>query len=251
MDSKLREPKPDEPAPRPDREARPNATPAAKNGGNHDTGSRAAGDGSSGVAAHPGSGSTRPSAVFATQMRLQREKKGMTQRQLAGRLGDLGFEVHQTTIGKWEAGERRISLDEALAICAALDVAPTHMLSGSFLPVRMKRPFLVLSDDTRPVSAREMRQWIRGQRPLWGQDEKRYATEVAPDEWKALGVAGLAELLRGVEGLVNAWADDDIDAALEIIESLEDEIGRQRRALERDGRSREDGHVPSRLSLKR
>jgi hypothetical protein len=79
-----------------------------------------------------------------------------------------------------------------------------------------------------------MRMWLRGQQPLWGQDEKRYHTEVAPDEWLAMQRAGVMELLRGVQDLVVAWADDDRETALELVEAVSDELERQRRALERE-----------------
>jgi transcriptional regulator with XRE-family HTH domain len=176
----------------------------------------------------------RPSEMFAEQMRIQRERKGWTQKQLATRLAKLGFLVHQTTIGKWEAGERRITLDEALAISVALDVGPAHMLAGSYLDVTFNRPSIALSPKTAPVSARQMRMWVRGQQTLWGQDEKRYYTEVAPDEWVAMQRAGVRELVDAVQELVDAWADDDRESAREIIETMSDELGRQRRALERD-----------------
>jgi transcriptional regulator with XRE-family HTH domain len=176
----------------------------------------------------------RPSEMFAEQMRIQRERKGWTQRQLATRLAKLGFLVHQTTIGKWEAGERRITLDEALAISVALDVGPTHMLAGSYLGLTFNRPSIALSSKTPPVSARQMRMWVRGQQTLWGQDEKRYYTEVAPDEWVAMQRAGIRGLVHAIQELVDAWADDDHDSAREIIETMSDELGRQRRALERE-----------------
>lgn len=176
----------------------------------------------------------RPSEVFAEQMRIQRERKGWTQKQLAARLAKLGFLVHQTTIGKWEAGERRISLDEALAISVALDVGPAHMVAGSYLGVTFGPPSIALSAKTPPVSARQMRMWVRGQQALWGQDEKRYYTEVAPDEWFAMQRAGVMVLLREVQELVDAWADNDRESAVEIIDALSDELERQRRTLERE-----------------
>jgi transcriptional regulator with XRE-family HTH domain len=176
----------------------------------------------------------RPSEVFAEQMRIQRERKGWTQKQLAARLGKLGYVVHQTTIGKWEAGERRMSLDEALVISVALDVSPAYMMAGSYLDGTFAGPGIALSAKTPPVSARKMRMWLRGQQPLWGQDEKRYHTEVAPDEWLAMQRAGVMELLRGVQDLVVAWADGDRETALELVEAISDELERQRRALERE-----------------
>lgn len=176
----------------------------------------------------------RPSEVFAEQMRIQRERKGWTQKQLADRLGKLGFDVHQTTIGKWETGERRISLDEALVISVALDVSPAYMIAGSYLDGTFSGPSIALSARTPPVSARKMLMWLRGQQPLWGQDEKRYHTEVAPDEWLAMQRAGVMELLRGVQELVDAWAGDDRETALELVEAISDELERQRRALGRE-----------------
>jgi len=172
--------------------------------------------------------------MFAEQMRIQRERKGWTQQQLATRLAKLGFLVHQTTIGKWEAGERRITLDEAFAISVALDVGPTHMFAGSYLDTTFSRPSIALSAKTPPVSARQMRMWMRGQQTLWGQNEKRYYTEVAPDEWLAMQRAGVRGLVRAVQELVDAWADDDRESAGEMIEAISDELGRQRRALQRE-----------------
>jgi transcriptional regulator with XRE-family HTH domain len=181
-----------------------------------------------------GQAASRPSEVFAEQMRIQRDRRGWTQRQLADRLSKLGLAVHQTKIGKWESGERRITLDEALAISVALDVSPAHLIAGSYSDAGLREPSVALSAATAPVSARQMRMWVRGQQSLWGQDEKRYYTEVAPDEWLAMQRAGVIVLLRGVQELVDAWADDDRESALEVIEALSDELGRQRRALVRE-----------------
>jgi hypothetical protein len=176
----------------------------------------------------------RPSQTFVAQVRIQRERKAWSQSQLATSMAQLGFPVHQTTIGKWEAGDRRVLLDEALAMCVALDVSPADMLAGSYLDSSVDSALIVLSPITPPVTPRQMRLWVRGRQPLWGQDEKRYTTEVAPDEWAAMQRAGVSELLRSVNGLVEAWGRHDRDAAAELIEAIHDELDRQRRALERE-----------------
>jgi transcriptional regulator with XRE-family HTH domain len=200
--------------------------------------------------ATPGQAARRPSEVFAEQMRIQRGRRGWTQRQLATRLAKLGLAVHQTKIGKWEAGERRITLDEALAISVALDVSPAHMIAGSYSEASLGEASVALSAATAPVSPRQMRMWVRGQQSLWGQDEKRYYTEVARDEWLAMQRAGVSVLLRGVQELVEAWADDDRESALEIIEALSDELGRQRRELAREtSRGRDTSRSSGRASL--
>jgi transcriptional regulator with XRE-family HTH domain len=180
----------------------------------------------------------RPSEVFAEQMRIQRARKGWTQKQLAARLATLGFGVHHTTVGKWESAERRISVDESLAISIALDVAPAHMLAGSYSERTVRRPRIALSRKTPPVSARQLRLCIRGQLPLWGQDERRYFSEVAPDEWLALQRPGVAQLVRGLQELVDACATDDPEAGIEALEAMSDELTRQLRAFERELRDR-------------
>jgi transcriptional regulator with XRE-family HTH domain len=176
----------------------------------------------------------RPSEIFAEQIRLQRARKGWTQKQLAARLGTLGFAVHQSTVGKWEAGERRIALDEALAISIALDVALSHMIAGSYSELAYRRPAIALSRKTPPVSPRQLRQCIRGQQPLWGQDERRYFGEVARDEWLALQRGGMVGFLHAVQELVDAWADDDPEAGVAVVELMIDELDRQQRAFERE-----------------
>jgi transcriptional regulator with XRE-family HTH domain len=183
----------------------------------------------------------RPSEVFAEQMRVQRARKGWTQKQLAARLATLGFGVHHTTVGKWESGERRVTIDEALAISIALDVAPAHMLAGSYSERTVRRPRIALSRKTPAVSARQLRLCIRGQQPLWGQDERRYFSEVAPDEWLALQRRGVAELMRSVQELVDACAADDPRAGVEILEAMSDELARQHRAFERELRDQARG----------
>jgi transcriptional regulator with XRE-family HTH domain len=167
-------------------------------------------------------------------MRLQRARKGWTQKQLAARLGTLGFVVHQSTVGKWEAGERKIALDEALAISIALDVALSHMIAGSYAQRPIRRPSIALSRKTPPVSSRQLRLCIRGQQPLWGQDERRYFSEVAPDEWLALQRAGVAGLLQATQELVDAWAEHDPAAGVAVVESMSDELSRQQRAFQRE-----------------
>jgi transcriptional regulator with XRE-family HTH domain len=171
-------------------------------------------------------------------MRIQRGRKGWTQRQLAARLATIGFVVHHTTIGKWEGGARRITLDEAFAISVALDVAFVHMLAGSYSELAFRRPTIALSRRTPAVSARDVRLCVRGQRPLWGQDERRYFSEVAPDEWLALQQPGVAGLLAGPQELIDAWARDDPEAGLEVIDVMSDELGRQERALQRELKAR-------------
>src|SRR4051812_47691159 len=100
------------------------------------------------------------SNVFAESMRLmRRERGGMSQRALADRLREFGLDVHQTTIGKWETGQRRFTLDEALAISLALDVQLVHMLAGSYL--RGRNQFAVkIAPGVDSLAPPTMREWL-------------------------------------------------------------------------------------------
>ncbi|HMO80362.1 MAG TPA: helix-turn-helix transcriptional regulator [Pyrinomonadaceae bacterium] len=56
-------------------------------------------------------------SLFLEQLRNAREEKGLTQTELAERLGQT-----QSFISKVERGERRIDIVELRAFCSAIDV---------------------------------------------------------------------------------------------------------------------------------
>jgi len=61
--------------------------------------------------------------TFVKLLRMTREKKRLTQEQLAQRLGKT-----QSFIGKCERGERRLDVIELRIFCAALDVGLEHFV---------------------------------------------------------------------------------------------------------------------------
>jgi transcriptional regulator with XRE-family HTH domain len=61
--------------------------------------------------------------TFVKLLRLTREKKRLTQEQLAQRLGKT-----QSFIGKCERGERRLDVIELRIFCAALDIEVLHFV---------------------------------------------------------------------------------------------------------------------------
>lgn len=68
-----------------------------------------------------------PSEVFAAHMRKAREHVGLTQAGLAQTLREqFGLRFERQAVLEIEKGKRRVSLDEAVAICAALDIAPVY-----------------------------------------------------------------------------------------------------------------------------
>jgi transcriptional regulator with XRE-family HTH domain len=61
-----------------------------------------------------------PGELFGRRLREEREQRGWTQAELAGR---SGTGLHPTAVTRIERGERGVSLNEALAFAAALGVS--------------------------------------------------------------------------------------------------------------------------------
>jgi transcriptional regulator with XRE-family HTH domain len=98
--------------------------------------------------------------TFARRVREVRERRGWTQQQLAERLRELGVPIDRTKVNRVETGARAVSVDDALAIAAALGVSPSVL----FFP--LARSELVRVTPVRVVSAEEGRRWFRGEQPL-------------------------------------------------------------------------------------
>lgn len=60
---------------------------------------------------------------FGEQLRQWRKARRWSQEYLADKLGELGFELHQTNVGKIERGERPLRLAEAAALASLFDPA--------------------------------------------------------------------------------------------------------------------------------
>src|SRR5438128_1706924 len=71
-----------------------------------------------------------PSQAFGQRLRDARRTapRQLSQAELSKRLGDLGVPVSRQTLIEIEKGNRRVTLDEALAIAAAVGVAPVHLM---------------------------------------------------------------------------------------------------------------------------
>jgi transcriptional regulator with XRE-family HTH domain len=102
----------------------------------------------------------RPGLTFAQRLREAREARGLTQRELAQTVKKLGGSLNQSAITRIERGDRKVTIDEMVALAAALDVAPVHL----FLPIEGDAP--VQLTPKRTVDIEHARQWARGRRPL-------------------------------------------------------------------------------------
>lgn len=87
--------------------------------------------------------------IWGQRIRMLRERKRLTQEQLAGRA-----EVSTSFLGHIERGTRVASVETLLRLCAALDVTPNDILGTGDLAALGDMP------DTITVSPRELLQNI-------------------------------------------------------------------------------------------
>lgn len=119
--------------------------------------------------------------VLAENLAAIRARVGMSSAQeLADKVKELGGRLDRAAISKIESKTRNVSLDEALLLAAALDVAPVHLFVALDTNVLME-----IAPKVDPVPAGDAREWVRGRRPLPTTNEKTYRTAWIPeDEWE-------------------------------------------------------------------
>lgn len=117
------------------------------------------------------------SEVLAAQLPAIRARLDLSAQGLADRVAALGGTLDRAAISKIETGKRGVSLDEALLLALAADVAPVHL----FLPREDAKPVRVAPKLSATAVA--ARRWLRGQEPLPGGDEKTFQVEVPASEW--------------------------------------------------------------------
>lgn len=134
-----------------------------------------------------------PTRAFALRLRETREALGLSKRDLAQRLTEIGFPLDRFAIGRIEAAggpppaRKAITLDEVLALAAALGVAPIHLVVPEEGEIEL--------GEALHVAAPEVRRWVRGERPLPGADEITYYTMMKAEcymgeQWRELAFPG-------------------------------------------------------------
>jgi transcriptional regulator with XRE-family HTH domain len=125
-----------------------------------------------------------PSSYVGPQVRKWRDRRGWSQQDLASRLVELGMTNtgwSQTKIHKLEAGKlTRVLVDDVFELAVALDVSPLYLLTpleghdeeGNAFKVWLGGRGEHKDEDGGRVTVslsrwpREVRQWIRGVRPI-------------------------------------------------------------------------------------
>lgn len=98
------------------------------------------------------------------RVRIVRRERGLTQDELSARLAQLDRPMPTASIGRLESGDRRVDVDDLMALAYALDVSPlslllpfTEMPSEEFAPAGVGR-----SMDALTAWA-----WAAGAEPHW------------------------------------------------------------------------------------
>lgn len=188
-----------------------------------------------------------PSQVFGRQVKEARRRLGrMTQADLGVRLRELGVSARQEKIARLEAGERRVTLDDALAVAVALGVQPAYLLSGYLT----EEPIRLVPVLREPLESREAWEWLRGARALeqLAQTNADDYFAVLPDEERVVqqhrGIQTMEELLTDLRDALRRYANASDAmrkrvAAAEVGEAIHymsREVERQRDENEREQR---------------
>lgn len=155
----------------------------------------------------------RPSQVFATRLRETRKARAMSQTDLAQRMTDGGRPMSREALVRIENGTRGVSLDEALALAAALFAVPPHLLTPP------GDEFVWLTDKMG-VDGEGMRAWLR-----YGDAFIAHSGEL-PDELVA--DRALATVAVHAHALVDAIRGDDKAGKLEAFRALEQTVLNER-----------------------
>ena len=166
--------------------------------------------------------------VAVEQIKALRQRQGISQAKLAQRLTELGLEFTQAAIARLETGRtRNLSIHDLFALAAALDVAPVHLLAGSFTDTDVQ----VVGNTT--LSPRYCRDWIRGRRPLPDADARPYYQQVAAEEHDIYQLMPALFLLYGwLSDLEEAVVEGNYAYAEHALKVIQETVGRLRRDLE-------------------
>jgi transcriptional regulator with XRE-family HTH domain len=157
-----------------------------------------------------------PSSYVGPQVRKFRDRKGWSQEELADRLDQLGAKAtgkwSQTKVHKLEAGKlARVLVDDVFELALALDVSPLYLLTPTQAFDEQENALKVWLGGKVTRWPSEVRQWVRGVRPILGLVDYRSNEEAErgyrfyllesppPSEWAEIEKAG--EYAKDMSGL--------------------------------------------------
>lgn len=100
---------------------------------------------------------------MAANLRALRKVRGMSTYEVARRLTDIGWPIAQTGVARIETGQRRVDVDDLLALASVLDVSPNRLmlpLNERALPDLTRTEHTVIGNVTS--TGRDVWRWATG-----------------------------------------------------------------------------------------
>ncbi len=107
-------------------------------------------------------GTTDTAAAVAANLKAVRRRRGLTVRQLSDRLKELGAPILPSGITKIEQGDRRVDVNDLMALAAALNVSPARLL----LPDVGERDLIKITPNMPPQELWLAWDWMEGDSAL-------------------------------------------------------------------------------------
>ena len=168
----------------------------------------------------------KPSEVFAERMQEVRERRRWSQQELADRLDELGWPTDRSALARIEGKSRGVSLNDAVAIAAALGPS----LNSMVVPLGSPKGVQIELAPKLWVGPSQARSWLRGNGPLREQDRRTYFTEVSDEEFHRVQQTGVSVMLGLLQQIVDALLNDDRESAAELVDDLNRQLARERAA---------------------
>lgn len=144
----------------------------------------------------------KPSEVFADRVGEVRKHKGITQHELAKRLG-----LNRAAVTRIEGEARSVSIDDMVDICAVLGVSPLYMI----VPIDGTD---LIQIGPMTLFPREAREWMRGQRSLRAEDNRIYFSEVSADQLRRQHDVALSKLFLFAQSVLDAVIEAETEGEI-------------------------------------
>jgi transcriptional regulator with XRE-family HTH domain len=126
----------------------------------------------------------------ARRVRYLRERHSWSQQDLATKLANFGMPIDRSAVARLENGKRAVSLEEAMRLAFALNVAPVHL----FVDPDGDEP--ITPTPGAELSPEEARAWIRGDMAMPWQDRRFYFSAIPDAEFEGRGGVPPAPMYR-------------------------------------------------------
>lgn len=170
-------------------------------------------------------------------LKTLRKARGLDLADVSARLSELGHPISVSVLSKIEVGNRRIDVDDLVALALALNVSPTRLL----LTADADSETTVALTQAESTTARDAWRWARGLAPLRAEstrDEQTFRLENRPDDrGQTLSLELIAEHERELHAVMKSVreAESSTGLTLEAILAYVDASARLLNTLRESG----------------